>query len=145
MHRAAPRALRVVLDTNVIVSGLLGPGSVPAQAAAHVFVRRSEWLVDPRIVEEYRRVLSRPHFRFVEADVQDVLLRADLFATWVHADPLPITLPDPTDVAFLEVAIAGGADALVTGNVKDYQIRGGGKLDIAVVTPRQFLDLLARR
>ena len=142
--RPRRRLLRVVLDTNVIVSGLMSEGSVPAQAAAQVIGGRCEWLVDSRIVDEYRRVLRRPEFRFNPTSVDYIMFRATVFATHVLAYPLDLTIPDYSDRPFLEVAVAGGAEAIVTGNVKDFQAPGG-RLDIAIVTPRQFLDLLARR
>lgn len=136
---------RVVLDTNVIVSSLLVDGSVPAEAVDLVVGNRCKWLVDGRIVAEYRDVLTRPHLRIDPARVRKMFDVIDADAIRVIADPLDLTLPDPSDLPFVEVAVSGGADALVTGNLRDYQIRGGGKLDIAIVTPRQFLDLLARR
>jgi putative PIN family toxin of toxin-antitoxin system len=132
------------LDTNVIVSGLMGEGSVPAQAAAQIIGGRCDWLVDSRIVDEYRCVLRRPEFRFNATSVDYILFRATVFASQVLAYPLDLKFPDPSDRPFVEVAVAGGAEAIVTGNVKDFQATGGA-LDIAIVTPRQFLDLLARR
>lgn len=143
LHRGP--VYRVVLDTNVIVSSLLVDGSVPAEVVDLVVGGRCKWLVDGRIVAEYRDVLRRPHLRIDAARVQKMFDVIEAHAIRVVADPLDLALPDPSDRPFVEVAVGGGAQALVTGNVKDYQIRGGGKLDIAIVTPRQFLDLLARR
>ena len=90
-------------------------------------------------------MLPRPKFGFAVADVAHALRVAEQETVRVVAHPLSFGLADPSDLPFAEVAVAGAADALVTGNIKDYQIRGGGKLDIAIVTPRQFLNLLARR
>ena len=57
---------------------------------------------------------------------------------------MPVALPDPDDAPFLEVAVAGGADALVTGNVAHFR-RAAASIDIPVLTPRGFLDRLAGR
>jgi uncharacterized protein len=96
--------------------------------------------VDGRIVREYRAVLARPEFSFDPNHVEDALLvLAD--AEWILPDPLKLTLPDPSDRLFIEVAVAGGADAIVTGNPKHFRANEG-RIDIPVLTPRQYLDRL---
>ena len=55
------------------------------------------------------------------------------------AQPLPRPLPDPDDEAFLEIAAAGNAAYLVTGNTSHFPVECRGK--IRVVTPRQFVEL----
>ena len=61
----------------------------------------------------------------------------------VFARPLPVELPDPDDLPFLEVAAAASADALVTGNLRHYRAVPGGH-DLRVLSPRDLLDRLAR-
>ena len=136
--------MRVVIDTNVLVSALLVEGSVPDQVVRLVLANRSTWLVDSRIVAEYRAVLARSELRLPSAEVERILDVVDADAVWVIASPLDLTLPDETDRPFLEVAIAGGADALITGNERHFRPRQG-RLDIAVLTPRKFLDRFAGR
>jgi len=56
----------------------------------------------------------------------------------VSAVALPAVLPDPDDLAFLEVAATGGADALFTGNLKHFKpLRG--QHNVLVTTPAGFL------
>jgi len=71
---------------------------------------------DARVLSEYGEVLRRPRFGFAEGDLATLLdaLRAQGYA--VASVPLPRALPDPGDEPFLEVALAGGATCLVTGN-----------------------------
>ena len=57
------------------------------------------------------------------------------------AFPLPVELPHPADLPFLEVAASAGA-VLVTGNLRHYPRRA--RAGVTVVTPREFLDLLRR-
>jgi len=135
--------VRIVLDTNVIVSALLVQGSVPDRVLELVTTNRCTLLVDSRIAVEYREVLERPAFKFSRSQLELFFAMVDR-AERVSPDPMSLSLPDPTDEPFLEVAVAGGADALVTGNAKHFAVRGGGIL-IPVVTPRRFLDLLAGR
>jgi uncharacterized protein len=135
--------MRIVLDTNVIVSALLKQGSIPDQVLEQVVARRCELVVDSRIVAEYRDVMARPEFGFSPRRLKAFFRVADE-AEWVVADPLALTLPEDDDRPFIETAVAGDADALVTGNVKDFQLKEG-RLAIPILTPRQFIDMLARR
>ena len=136
--------MRVVLDTNVLVSALLVQGSVPDQVVRLALAGRFTWLVDSRIVAEYRDVLCRGSFGFAVDDVRDILKVVDVYAEWVVANPLRVTLRDESDRAFIEVAVAGGADVIVTGNTADFRI-AEGRLDVRVLTPRRFLDALGGR
>ena len=54
------------------------------------------------------------------------------------------SLPDPGDLPFIEVAVAAAVDAIVTGNVKHFR-PAEGRLDLAVMTPRQCLDWFSGR
>ena len=135
--------MRVVLDTNVLVSALLVEGSVPHQLLELAVARRYELIIDSRIVAEYRLVLERPKFGFDLTTVVRVFAVLDR-AEWIVAEPLSLTLPDRSDQPFIEVAVTGGADAIVTGNVRHFRF-AGGHLAIPVLTPRQMLDALAQR
>ncbi|HSJ26518.1 MAG TPA: putative toxin-antitoxin system toxin component, PIN family [Longimicrobiales bacterium] len=135
--------MHIVLDTNVIVSALLVQGSVPDQVLDTVISGRSTLLIDGRIMQEYRSVLQRPEFGFPPELVADLLVLIAA-SEWVLPEPLPLDIPDPDDLPFLEVAVAGGADALVTGNVRDFRLRHG-TLDLLVLTPRQYIDRVAGR
>ena len=136
--------MRVVIDTNVLVSAMLVEGSVPDQVTRLALAGRFVWLVDTRIVSEYREVLQRPTFAFDVAAVRDLLAVVDAYAEWIVADPLPLTLPDESDRPFVEVAVAGGADVIVTGNVADFRV-AEGRLGVRILNPRRFLDLLGGR
>ena len=142
--RGGRSLLRVVLATNVLVSALLVQGSVPDQVARLALAGRFTWLVDSRIVAEYRDVLQRRSFGFAADDVRDILKVVDVYAEWVVANPLRVTLRDESDRAFIEVAVAGGADIIVTGNIADFRL-AEGRLDVRVLTPRRFLDALGGR
>ena len=134
---------RIVLDTNVLVSALLLQGSVPDQVLDTVLSGRSRLVLDGRIMREYRTVLERPEFGFPAERVEDVLVLLDR-SEWILADPMDLRIPDEADLPFIEVAVAGGADALVTGNTKHFAM-SKGQLDVRVLTPRQYLDWLAGR
>lgn len=108
--------MRIVLDTNVLVSGLLSPFGPPGEIVRMVSAGALTLCTDARILSEYGEVLRRPRFGFPEHDLAILLdaLRGQGYA--VASVPLPRVLPDPGDEPFLEVALAGGASCLVTGN-----------------------------
>ena len=108
--------MRIVLDTNVLVSGLLSPFGPPGEIVRMASVGALTLCTDARILGEYGAVLRRPRFGFAEGDLATALdaLRGQSYL--VSAVPLPRALPDSGDEPFLEVALAGGASCLVTGN-----------------------------
>lgn len=135
--------MRIVLDTNVVVSGLLSVSGPPAQIVDLVSTGDLTLVVDDRIVSEYRDVLVRPRRGIALSDIHEFLALLEDAEQCIGA-PLPFALLDPFDEPFLEVAVAGAVDALVTGNEKHFRTPGG-RLAIPVLSPRRFLDLLAGR
>jgi putative PIN family toxin of toxin-antitoxin system len=135
--------VRIVLDTNVVVSGLLRDASIPAQVLDNCIAGVVDLVVDGRILAEYRDVLRRKELGMDPRDVDEFLGLA-AYAEHVVGTPLPFSLPDPDDLPFLECAVAGAVDALVTGNAKHFRLKEG-RLDVAILTPRQFLDRLGGR
>ena len=113
--------MRIVLDTNVIVSGLLNPEGNPGRIVDLVLAGEVTLLVDDRILGEYRTVLRRRKFGFDPADISDFLdlLEAESERV-VAAVRLNRKPPDESDRPFLEVVLAGAADSLVTGNVRHF-------------------------
>lgn len=112
--------MTIVLDTNVLVSGLLNPGGAPGRIVDLVVGGHLAIAVDDRITLEYRAVPRRPGFGFDPADVAAVLDLIERTARQVHAPPLEVQAADPADQPFLEVAVESEADALVTGNPRHY-------------------------
>ena len=131
--------MKIVLDTNVIVSGLLNPHGKPGTILQMVVSRAVTICYDARIITEYRDVLLRPKFPIDEAEVDAILEQIEAAGHLVVTSPLPQNLPDPDDEPFLEVAMSGEAECLVTGNVKHYpeDHRRGMK----VVSPAEFVEL----
>jgi len=113
--------LRVVIDTNVVVSALLHPKRVPALCLAALAARGAVVLYDARMEAEYREVLSRRKFRAIDAGARDALLATLLAGPRCgEVGAYAGAMPDDDDRVFVEVALHGRADALVTGNTRDY-------------------------
>lgn len=116
--------MRLVLDTNVVVSALLKPASVPGRALAAMWSTNAVVLYDARIALEYRDVLRRPKFRAIAPGLVDDFL-ARLTARGAELADVPAwsgAMTDDDDRIFVEVALAGRAHAIVTGNIRDYPV-----------------------
>lgn len=133
--------MRIVLDTNVIISALLNSTGTPAKVLNAVVADELTLLWDDRILYEYRDVLNRPRFNFKEEDVDDLLAYLDHVAEFVTAAPLPYEIPDPDDVPFLEVALSGEADYLITGNRQDF---GRAPKGLKILSPAEFIKVITR-
>jgi putative PIN family toxin of toxin-antitoxin system len=135
--------VRIVLDTNVLVSAMLSAGGAPDQVLQLVLQGELRLLVDSRIIGEYDEVTARSRFGFDASERRTLIETLGAIAEQVIAVPLSLTLPDPEDRAFAEVALAGKADAIVTGNVAHFKPKRGS-LAVAVLSPRQLVDRLRR-
>ena len=131
--------MRIVLDTNVLVSGLLQPFGPSGQIVRLVASGALTLCHDSRILAEYEEVLRRAKFRFDPNRVEALLVQIRAAGIPVAARPLEVRLPDPDDEAFLEIALAGEVRCLVTGNAKHYPVESCHGVE--VLSPRSFIDL----
>ena len=125
--------MRIVLDTNVIVAALLNPLGAPASALNTFLNGQATLLIDERIAMEYRDVLNRPKFRFESTYTESLLDLIVRSSEKITASPTRVEMQDPDDVAFFEVATAGNADFLITGNLRHFP------MDPIIVTPAEFI------
>ena len=130
--------MKIVLDTNVLVSGLLTPYGAPGEIIRMVSSGSLQLCYDARIIYEYRNVLKRPKFRLREDHVEPLLELIEAEGYIVASTPLPERLPDRNDEPFLEAAVAAGAEFLVTGNMKHYPVEK--RQGIIVLFPEEFLE-----
>ena len=130
--------MRIVLDTNVLVSGFLSPHGPPGAILRSILAGSITLCLDERILTEYRDVLTRGRFAFASERVGAVLEFIEANGESVLAETLGVELPDPTDTMFVEVASAAGADCVVTGNRKHFPAE---RLEgVRVLLPRAFVD-----
>ncbi|MCL5670610.1 MAG: putative toxin-antitoxin system toxin component, PIN family [Acidobacteria bacterium] len=132
--------LSVVVDTNVVVSGLLKPGGSEALILDLARAARFTMVVSDALLREYEGVLRRPHFRIASADIARSMRRIRETAHHVEPDACVQAARDPDDNRVLECALAGGAQYIVTGNTRHFPSEFQG---IRVIPPRQFLVILA--
>lgn len=135
--------MRIVLDTNVLVSGLLNPFGLPGRIVQMAAAAQLSLCYDARILCEYRGVLSRPAFGFRLDHIDSLLDQLRAAGELVATVPLAHHLPDRDDEPFLEVAIASAAEYLVTGNIRHYPASARGS--VRVVMPAAFVEVFQRR
>ena len=126
--------MRVVLDTNVLVSALYSAYGVPAKIVEAI----TNGLITPcfneEILAEYADVLSRPRLKFETIRIVELITLLKQFGQDISGfEQSSIPLPDEDDRVFYDVAKACGA-ILITGNTKHFP------LEPIVVTPREFSD-----
>lgn len=135
--------MRIVLDTNVLVSGLLRPFGPPGQIVRLISSGQVTLCHDSRILSEYREVLLRPRFDFDPGDVSALLEQIKMSGIPVSSVPLRITLPDLDDAVFLEVALSGKADYLITGNLRHFAPYK--EKSLRILSPADFIRSLTTR
>lgn len=133
----------IVLDTNVLVSGLLTPFGPPARIVDQVVSTNVQVAFDDRIIDEYTVVLKRPKFQFDQQDVEALIDHISSTGLHISAAPLGVRdIPDPSDLPFAEVAVSASVDAIVTGDKGHFEFMDRYK--IAVVTPSELIRIIER-
>jgi putative PIN family toxin of toxin-antitoxin system len=130
--------MKIVLDTNVFVSGLLTPfgssGEIVRMVSAGILFLQ----YDSRILLEYQEVLYRPKFQFDKEQIDILLAYVKQNGQAIPATPLKKRLPDQDDEPFLEIAIAGRAACLITGNKSHFPRHS--RQGIKILSPSEFID-----
>jgi putative PIN family toxin of toxin-antitoxin system len=132
--------LRLVIDTNVVISAALKPEGLQRTTLLLAITKPARLYVSRPILEEYADVLSRPELKIRKGLRRQLLQlirdRSDLVVPSRRVE----VSSDPDDNRFLECADAARADYLVTGNLRHFP-RFWKKTKI--ITPREFIGLVA--
>lgn len=132
--------LRLVLDTNVVVSAALKPDGLQRTVVLLALTKPARWYVTEEILKEYQDVLSRPELRIRRGLRRQFLqLIRNRTHMVIPVRALHIT-SDPDDDKFLECADAARADYLVTGNQKHFPAFWKRT---KVISSREFMTLIA--
>ena len=128
----------IVADTNVIVSALIKPFSDSAQILNMVLSGKVRLAYDTRIITEYEEVLKRDKFSFDFDHIDSIMIQIKEEGVLAVSMPVDENLPDKDDLPFIEAALSGNADFIVTGNKKHFpktQYK-----NVRVVSPSEFLE-----
>lgn len=133
-------ALRVVLDTNIVISAVLKPEGLERTVVLLALTKPARWYVSDPIMKEYAAVLARPELKIRKGlRLQFLQLIKNHANVVIPAHLAQLTL-DPADNIFLECADAARADYLITGNQRHFP-RFWKKTK--VINSRDFLSVVA--
>ncbi|MBR1645631.1 MAG: putative toxin-antitoxin system toxin component, PIN family [Selenomonadaceae bacterium] len=130
-----------VIDTNVVISAMLKPNSIPGEIVNLVADGKIIPLFDEKILAEYTDVINRPKFKFSQERIESILSRMTSRGQFIEAKDFEDELPDPKDVIFYHVVLTAREDVdayLVMGNLKHFPQK------IFIVTPREMFDIIER-
>lgn len=130
--------MRVVLDTNVLMSGIFF-GGPPAQIVDAWLDGSVTFVVSPEIIDEYRRVAIRLGKKFPEVKIESLLALALRKAEVVAAESLSSQVcSDPDDDKFLACAISAEVEVVVSG---DSDLKDIGEFQtVEILSPAEFAE-----
>jgi putative PIN family toxin of toxin-antitoxin system len=132
--------LRLVVDTNVLISAAIKPAGLQRTAVLLAMTKPARWYVSRPIREEYGEVLARPELKIRKGLRRQLLQLIKNRSLVVAATRRLEVTRDPDDNIFLECADAARADYLVTGNKRHFP-KFWKKTKI--ITSREFVSLVA--
>ena len=137
--------IRAVLDANVLVSAILSPKGAPARIFAAWREDQFSLLTSPPLLAELNRVLRYPRIKkrhkWSEEEIETFLEDLAHLAILTPGElSLTVIGDDPTDDRYLECAVEGVADFIVSGDA--HLLALGQYREIQILTPREFLSVL---
>lgn len=131
--------MRVILDTNIFISSVMGGrlGIIVDEWKAGKF----KLIVSEAIAHEYLDVINRPKFKISQTEIvtaTEYLLQNAEFVT--PEEEIVVIVADPTDNKFLEAAVVGKVNYIVSGD--HHVLELGSFRDIPIITARDFIELL---
>jgi putative PIN family toxin of toxin-antitoxin system len=129
--------IRVVIDTNVLVSALLTSGGLPEAVFNLAISGEVQWFASEWVLAEYEEVLKRPRFAIDSRKAAAAIARIRAIVSAVKPAVRVSAASDPNDNKFLECAEAAQAHYFVTGNIRHFPEIWK---ETRIVTPREFID-----
>lgn len=132
--------LRLVIDTNIVVSAALKPDGLQRAVLILATAKPAALYVSSAMLAEYREVLARPELKIRKGLRQQLLQLIQSRSRSIKPSRAILVTKDADDNKFLECADAARADYLVTGNTRHFPMFWK---NTKVITPREFMDLVA--
>jgi putative PIN family toxin of toxin-antitoxin system len=137
------RKRRIILDTNVLYSGLYSSQGASFKVLEAIEEGRLQTVLSTTLLFEYEEILKRNQttLGLSNSEIENIL---DYFCLQSEHQKIYFLwrpyLPDPKDDHLLELAVASGTNLITTFNVKDF--RGVDKFNVKTITPKQLLEEL---
>jgi putative PIN family toxin of toxin-antitoxin system len=135
--------LKAVLDTNILVSGIILDKGLPHQIVKAWEQGRFLLVSSRDLIDELKRVLEYPKIKrkygLTPTQIRRVVLNIYRYGVYVEEPPtINIVLADPSDNRILAAAIGGGAEVIVSGDEDLLSIRSFRGVEI--LTAREFVS-----
>jgi uncharacterized protein len=137
MKSTISEKMQVVVDTNVIISGIIKPDNSPAKILNAILSRKLILNLDSRIFSEYERILKSLKFSFPENLVSELLYFIKKESYFTSPSPVQIEVKDKNDLPFIELAIHKNIP-IITGNKKHFEI--SNEFNLTIFTPSEFIN-----
>lgn len=141
--------MKVVLDTNLLISAFITPNGEPAQVVKLLQAEDFYLLLSADVFRELERVIHYPKLRilyqYTDEQVEAFLKGIGRIAIWVgQTEPLSVVQDDESDNRFIELAVAGNARYIITGD-KKHLLKVRRYQSIEIVSATEFLALIRSR
>lgn len=137
MRPAQNMPMRLVVDTNVVVSGIINGDGAPGKIVDAILRGEITVIFSSPILAEYQEVLRRSKFAFDLEKILDFIEAVEGGGEYMLPIASTFTLPDEKDRPFIDVARTAGCP-VVTGNIRDFP----PATDVKILSPTQALALL---
>jgi putative PIN family toxin of toxin-antitoxin system len=127
--------MKVVLDTNIIVSAFLNPKGIPGEIMSLVLTHKIKVCYDNKIFSEYTDVLTRSKFDFDNELVNAFLDFIKNNGEYIMAESQNIPFSDEDDKMFYDVFKSSEAEYIITGNKKHYP------QEEKIISPKEYKEL----
>ena len=130
--------MKIVLDTNVLISGIFFSGP-PYQILKAWQEGKIQIAVSKEILDEYHRVAEELSEKFPEVEISQILELLTIHSAMVNTQGLEVSVcEDPNDNMFISCALASNSKVIVSGD--KHLLKISGYQEIEVLKPRVFLD-----
>jgi putative PIN family toxin of toxin-antitoxin system len=126
--------MKVVLDTNVIVSAFINPRGAPGDILSLLLSKKITICYDNNIFSEYAEVLKKSKFNFDALLVDEFLDFIRVNGEYILAEPQKTAFDDEDDKVFYDVYKSGNANYIITGNKKHFPKEKN------IITPREYIQ-----
>jgi putative PIN family toxin of toxin-antitoxin system len=135
--------IKAVLDTNVIISGIVFGGK-PRQVLESAFRGSTQIYISEPIINELKGVLQRPRFYLTSEIIEIIISELIAIAEWVEPkEHINVIKSDPDDNIFLECALSSESEYIVSGD--DHLLELNKWKGINIITPDKYIEELEKR
>ena len=130
--------MRIILDTNVFISGIFFAGP-PSQILKAWENQSLQIVLSRQILDEYQRVAAALSSKFQTVDILPIIELVTIHGQFVDTQGFDLSMcEDPDDDKFLECAVAGKCKTIISGD--KHLLKFAGYKGIIVLSPRNFVD-----